>query len=130
MKYDPDKHHRRSIRLPNYNYTSPGSYFITICSCDRECLLGHIIDGTMVLNEFGKLIQTTWQWLGERFHYVVLDSFIVMPNHLHGILILTDNGRGDSRIAPTYKRKPLGRLVGMFKTVSTIQINQIRNTPG
>jgi len=84
----------------------------------------------MVLNEFGCLVQSVWQWLGERYNYVVLDTFILMPNHLHGILILTDNGRGDSRIAPTYKRKPLGRLIGVFKTVSTKQINRIRNTPG
>jgi hypothetical protein len=89
MKYNPEKHHRRSIRLKGYDYTSSGAYFITICTHQRECLFGEIVDGGMRLNAIGFAIQAYWQRLP--LHFAVgLDAFIVMPNHIHGILILTD----------------------------------------
>ena len=131
MKYDIQKHHRRSIRLPDYDYTSQGYYFVTICSQQRKCLFGDIHDDVIVLNDLGRIAHSVWHWLDEHHDHVELDIHIVMPNHLHGIIILSDKRSGDSRIATTTrKRKPLGRLVGVFKTVSTKQINQIRNTPG
>ena len=136
MRFDPEKYHRRSIRLQYYDYASPGYYFVTVCCHYRECLLGDVVGGAMKLNEYGRVVQLAWQWLDEQYDHVGLDTFIVMPNHLHGIIILTGESRGDSRcrddsrIAPTNKRKPIGRLVGAFKTVSTKQINKIRNTPG
>ena len=132
MKYDPNKHHRRSIRLKGYDYTQTGAYFVTIVSYQRECLFGEIVDGEMVLNDFGKVVYETWQWLEKQYPYVESGTSVVMPNHFHGILIIHDNGRGDSRIAPTgtIKRKPLGRLIGAFKTVSTKQINLLRDTEG
>ena len=68
-------------------------------------------------------------WLGKRYDHVDLDAWVIMPNHLHGIIILHD-GRGGSRTAPTEKRKPLGRLIGAFKTISTKRVNEIRKTPG
>ena len=84
----------------------------------------------MCLNNTGRLVSEAWQWLGTQYPYVVLDEFVVMPNHLHGILMITDDARrGGSRTAPTGaaspdgKRKPLGRLFGAFKTVSTKRVN-------
>ncbi len=124
-RYDPDLHHRRSIRLKGYDYSQIGVYFITIVAQGRLCLFGDVVDGEMRLNDAGRLVVNAWEWLATRHSYVELDSYIVMPNHLHGVIVIT----GDSRIAPT-KRKPLGRLVGMFKTVTTKQINLDRGTPG
>ncbi len=151
--YDPRIHNRRSIRLKGYDYTRSGAYFITICTHHRECLFGEIENGQMRLNEIGEIVQTWWQWLGSQYEYVGIDRFVVMPNHIHGILILRDNWgglgdarRGGSRTAPTSQpprpsypgqhiaipktRKSVGRLIGAYKTVSSKQINQIRGTPG
>ena len=80
----------------------------------------------MCVNDAGRVAAESWRWLASQYPYVTLDEWTVMPNHLHGILILT--GRGGSRTAPTVK--PLGRLIGAFKTVSTRRINQLRRTPG
>jgi len=90
MKFDPQRHHRRSIRLKGYDYTQPGGYFITICTYQRECLLGEIIDDEMVLNPAGEIVQHAWDDLPNHFPNVVLDQFCIMPNHVHGIVILKE----------------------------------------
>ena len=134
MVYNPEKHHRRSIRLRGYDYTQPGTYFATICVRERECVLGNILDREMVLSDLGQIAAESWQWLAKQYPYVTLDAWVVMPNHLHGIVIINDDDgrRGASRCAPTSpaKRKPLGQLIGAFKTVSTKRINQIRGNAG
>jgi len=137
LAHNPDRHHRRSIRLKGYDYSTAGAYFVTLCVKGRENLLGDIVDDNMQLNEYGRIVETAWEWLGQQYPYVDLDEWVVMPNHLHSIIVICDDCRGDSpegdsrkgdsRIAPT--RKPLGRLVGAFKTVSTKEINLIRGTP-
>ncbi len=132
MGYSPDRHHRKSIRLKEYDYKKEGKYYITICTINRECLLGDISDGKMILNEYGNIVLKSWKWLSEQYSYITLDETVIMPNHLHGIIIITNLCRGGSRTAPTgedIKYKPLGRLIGAFKTVSTKNINQIRNMP-
>ncbi len=127
---NPITRRRRSIRLPGYDYTQDGAYYVTIVTQGRKTLFGDIVDDEMHLNETGQLIADSWEWLATRHSYVELDSYIVMPNHLHGILMLTsDEPRGGSRTAPT-KRKPLGRLIGAFKTVTTRQVNLVQGTPG
>ena len=125
-KYDPDIHHRRSIRLPWYDYSQEGWYFVTMCALGHKCLFGKFVDGQIQLYEYGRIIDKCWKWLAEQYYYVHLDKYVIMPNHLHGII----NLNGGSRTAPTQKRKPLSRLVGAFKTISTKQINIIRKTPG
>ncbi|MBC7263734.1 MAG: transposase [Chloroflexi bacterium] len=131
MPYDPQKHHRRSIRLRDYDYSQAGAYFVTLCTRNRECLFGDVVDGEMRLNEFGAAVEESWKWLAEQYEYVALDEWVIMPNHVHGIIwIVDDPGRGSSRTAPTMKRKPLGRLIGAFKTVSTKRINEMNGTPG
>jgi putative transposase len=127
MKFDPHIHHRRSIRLKGFDYSSAGAYFVTIVAWRREMLFGDVVDGEVVLNDFGKIVAEKWQWLEAQYEYVELGAWVVMPNHFHGILVIR---RGDSRIAPTPKIKPLGRLIGAFKTVSTKHINLLRNTEG
>lgn len=97
MKYDPNKHHRRSIRLKGYDYTTAGAYFITICTDQRQCLFGEIVDGKMELNATGMCVQACWQSLPHHFETLELDTFVVMPNHLHGILRLGgDIGKGEA----------------------------------
>jgi len=133
MKFDPQKHHRRSIRLKGYDYSQAGAYFITIVAYQRECVFGEVVNGEMQLNDFGKIVDVTWQWLENQYPYVELGARVVMPNHSHVILIIRNERRGGSRTAPTkgpIKRKPLGRLIGAFKTVSTKQINLLRGTEG
>ena len=131
MRYDPDIHHRRSIRLKGYDYSQSGAYFLTICTQNRECLFGGIENGSVCLNGYGKIASETWDWLSKRYYYLQLEKWVIMPNHLHGIIKINNAAcRGGSRTAPTPTIKPLGRIIGAYKTVSTKQINQIRNTPG
>ncbi len=88
MCFDPDVHHRRSIRLKGYDYAHPGAYFITICTHDRACLFGEIADGEMILNEAGRIVEKCWREIPMHFPHVALDEFVVMPNHVHGILFI------------------------------------------
>ena len=146
MKYDPAKHHRRSIRLKGYDYTSPGAYFITICTHQRRCLFGNILDKTMKLSGIGLLAQACWQRLPHHCPNVTLDEFIVMPNHIHGILFL-DNGSFRD-LAPaqgvlegskepqlnamsqqTPKSGSLGAIIRSFKSVTSRRIGQFRDPP-
>jgi len=91
-----DKYRIESIRLQGYDYSQPGAYFITIVTHNRQCLFGNIVDGEMMLNEFGVLVKNEWLKTGIIRPNIVIDAFVVMPNHLHGILIITgnDDGRG------------------------------------
>src|SRR5215210_8089620 len=132
---DVEQHHRRSIRMNGYDYTRDGAYLVTICTQDRVRLFGTVVNGYMQMNECGREVANCWMWLAERYLYVHLDQWIVMPDHIHGIVVVADRtggaGRGGSRTAPTStKRKTLGRLIGAFKTVSTKCINNVRSTPG
>jgi REP element-mobilizing transposase RayT len=90
MTYDPDIHCRRSIRLPEYDYSSGGAYFVTFCVHGRECLFGDITDETMRLNDAGQIVERGWLGLPERFPQVALDEFVIMPNHFHGIVLIND----------------------------------------
>lgn len=111
-KFDPKIHHRKSIRLPGYDYTQAGAYFVTIVTHNREMVFGEVVDGEMRLNEFGEIAQREWERLPKRFKHIELGAFVIMPNHVHGIIIINDNGWGtadlhkednpqDPRRAPT-----------------------------
>ena len=78
---------RRSIRLQEYDYSQPGAYFVTICTRNRKCLLGDIVDGKPVLNESGLIVHRVWNDLPVRFPHTTIDSFVVMPNHINGIIV-------------------------------------------
>ncbi len=82
MRYNPEKHHRHSIRLKGYDYTQAGAYFITICTHGRECLFGEVVDGEMRLNEHGRIVQDVWYDLPNHVSNVVLNGFVIMPNRL------------------------------------------------
>ncbi len=118
------------MRLQGYDYSQAGGYFVTIVTQGRAALFGEVVNGEMRLNRHGEIVAETWQWLETQYPYVELGAWIVMPNHFHGILMITDDCRGGSRTAPTGKQKSLGSLIGAFKTVSTKKINLLRNTEG
>ena len=106
MTFDPDKHHRRSLRLKSYDYSRAGAYFVTICTHGHECLFGEIMDGEMRLNAAGQAAQAEWVRLPERFQSLELDEFVIMPNHLHGIILVgaglaPPGGKGAASSAPT-----------------------------
>ena len=105
MRYDPDQHHRRSIRLKGYDDTQPGVYFVTIVIQGRECLLGTIVDGHVCLNDAGRTVQALGGQLPQRFPALDLDAYVVMPNHFHGIIVgaslVGAPNRAGTRPAPT-----------------------------
>jgi REP element-mobilizing transposase RayT len=100
MPYDPARHHRRSIRLQGYDYTRPGAYFITIVTQGRACLFGEVVAGEMRMNDAGRMVQQVWDELALFYEGVQTDAFIVMPNHVHGIIILTGNVRATPHVHP------------------------------
>jgi REP element-mobilizing transposase RayT len=93
MPYDPNRHHRRSIRLRGWDYTNAGAYFVTICVKNSDCVLGEIVDGEMRLNAFGTIVAEYWQNLPQHFPTIELDAFVVMPNHVHFIVWLNPPDR-------------------------------------
>jgi REP element-mobilizing transposase RayT len=106
-RYNPKIHNRRSIRLKGYDYSKAGLYFITICRQDRINRFGQVINGEMILNEFGLIAYNEWIKLADRFSNFELDVFQIMPNHIHGIISLLPVGSG---LAPDllYEGQPQG----------------------
>lgn len=94
MPHHSGEHHRHSIRLPGYDYSLAGAYFVTIVTQDRVCLFGSVVQGEMMLNDIGRLIERRWHEIPSHFSNVRLDAFVIMPNHIHGIIIITDVGAG------------------------------------
>ena len=91
MKYNSEVHHRSSIRLKGYDYSRIGGYFVTICTLQKEHLFGKIINGQMICSTIGEIPKKYWLEIPEHFRNVKSDEFCVMPNHIHGILFITDN---------------------------------------
>ena len=136
MPYNPDVHHRRSIRLKEYDYTQNGAYFVTIVTYQREPLFGEIVDGVMQLNEWGEIARREWFKTAELRPFVELyeDEFVVMPNHAHGILWMNDDVGAERRSAPTdmphVTAGSLGAIVRAYKSAVTYAINAARQTRG
>lgn len=136
--YNPDIHHRRSIRLPGYDYSLGGVYFLTLCTYQREALFGRIADGAMHLNDSGKIVQDEWLRTASIRPEVQLDTLVVMPNHLHAIVLFSPTtGRGVEGSVGAHGRAPLhrspkslGSLVAGFKASATKHVNQVRHNPG
>jgi len=89
---DLDQHHRRSIRLKGYDYTQPGAYFVTLVTRNRETLFGEIVEGEVRLNRVGMVAQREWERLSKRFPAVQIDAYVIMPNHVHGIIVISGRG--------------------------------------
>ena len=88
MKFNPSNHHRRSIRLKGYDYSQSGAYFVTICTQNRACVLGEAVEGEIPLSPVGQIASECWLEVPKHFPNVELDVYVVMPNHVHGILII------------------------------------------
>ena len=134
-RYNPGRYRRRSIRLRDYNYSSAGAYFLTLCAYNREMLFGEMSEGEMTLHCAGRIVADEWRRSAKVRAEIELDEWIVMPNHLHGIVIITGGGlgmrRGDRPVAPTGpKPKSIGALIAGFKSATTKRINAMRGTPG
>ncbi|MGE4157876.1 MAG: transposase [Planctomycetota bacterium] len=130
---------RKSLRLPGFDYTTANPYFVTVCVQRRECLFGEIGGGAMHENIVGRMVRATWDELPQRFPHLTLDAFVVMPNHVHGILFLNLSvagaelalpsnasrlpNAGGASPAPTPKRS-LGEVMGCFKSLSAISVNR------
>ena len=106
MRYNPDFYQRRSIWLEGYDYARTGGYFITICAAAKICRFGEIHEGIMTPSATGEIVQSVWLPLPERYSGVALDAFVLMPNHLHGVLLLDAN---DAK-PPTIPQKPHPRI--------------------
>ena len=136
-------HKRKSIRLKDFDYASPGAYFVTIATHDRLNLFGRLIEGDVSLNEFGQIARDQWFLLPTRFNNIELDAFVVMPDHIHGIIFIFDEstawsgvnrsqtdkvslgigqlhyqeGAGNRQGQPLPKRRTIGEIIGAYKSL-------------
>ena len=159
MPYNPHIHNRKSIRLKGYDYTQLGYYYVTICVQNRECLLGSVKDSLVELNKFGKIVDQKWNNIPKHFSNTTLDEYIIMPNHIHGIIGIFEGAKHFSKtnnfhlssevkvenqicVKNRYKNvsplphpngtKPgsLSSIIQNFSSITTRKINQIRETNG
>lgn len=102
---DPNRNtrHRHSIRLQYFDYSQSGAYFVTICTHERTCLFGDVVDGDMRLSDAGKIVEQCWLAIPIHFPRVDLDAFAVMPNHVHGIIVLTNRIVGAKNFSPLHQ---------------------------
>ena len=142
-KFDPQKHHRRSIRLQGYDYSQEGAYYVTIVTYHRDPLFGEIVNEEMVLNEFGKIADECWRAIPEHFPFVELGAHVVMPNHVHGIIVI-HNDQSPSNVGATHASplripnshprgtppRSLGAIVGSFESAATERIGRELNATG
>ena len=133
MVYDPRIHKRKTIRLNGFDYTTAGIYFITICTQNRECIFGNVENGIFIPNQVGIMIEQHWRKIEQEFKNIKLDEYVIMPNHLHGIICIVDlvsaqnpndgqcfkgtyaGMRADTRPAPT----TIGDMICAFKSKTT-----------
>ncbi len=123
MKFDPKIHHRRSIRLKDYDYSQPNAYFVTVDTFAKEQFLGEITNGIMHVSAAGKILQYVWLDLPLHYPNVLLDALGIMPDHFHAIIQLIQVSGND-------KPASLSEVVRALKTFSAKRINMLRKTPG
>jgi putative transposase len=140
---------RKQLRLKHYDYSQPGSYFITLCSYHNQPIFGDVVGNEMILNQLGKIVEFTWRDLPNHVSGIELDAFVIMPNHIHGIITIIDrtpnvgggslsgeNLTGSNEPPPTLSgrpvmvinQKPLSEIVRQLKTFSAQRINRFRGT--
>ncbi len=138
---------RRSLRLPTWDYSQPGAYFVTIITRQRECLFGKIKNGEMQLNEAGKIVWEVWNSLPTRYPHIAIDEAVVMPNHFHGIVVIEEHPanspapvravhelplqeQGLQERMKQRRRMTLPLVIGYFKMNSAKRINELLNSAG
>jgi len=146
MLFREGRHHRKSIRIKEYDYTQAGAYFVTIVTYQRDSLFGDIDDGEMTLNAFGTIADECWRAIPEHFPFVELGAHVIMPNHVHGIIVIRADESASNGIVPQHvgathasplpkqPRGPaprsLGAIVGSFKSAVTHRIGREHNATG
>lgn len=149
MESSGETPHRKTIRLGGYNYSQAGAYFVTVCSYGDHCIFGSVVDGNVELTPIGQAVRSVWYALPDRFPRLVLDSFVLMPNHLHGIVGLVGEGlalpvgttptpeaggaspsRTASNKSAGVRRDSLANVIGAFKSISTITVNRMLRRKG
>ena len=145
IKFDPQKHHRRSIRLKNYDYSQEGAYYVTIVTWQREFLFGDVVNQEMMLSLYGEIVQKWWEEIPVHFSNVETGAFVIMPNHVHGVIYILDERRGTVSVphdnvtqyalggeTPPLRAfdgiPTLGQIVAYFKYQSTKEMNKVENT--
>ena len=123
----PGEIKRRSMRLRGHDYSTPGAYFITACTQDRLLLFGRVISGKMVRNRLGAVVEDCWAKLPDHYNNVSLDAFVLMPNHIHGVIIIESAPPG---VPASSTRRGIPEIVRAFKTFSARKINTVRGSPG
>jgi len=123
MRFDPDRHWRRSVRLEGHDYAEPGACFVTVCTRDRACLFGHVVNGDMHLNEAGETAQRCWEDIPHHFPHAALDAMAIMPNHVHGVIVITEPpptppSKGEASVPPD-----------MSEDLSGSHASPLRNVP-
>jgi len=134
MSTDVQDKHRRSVRLREYDYAQPGGYFVTICTHDHKCLFGDVIDREMRLNELGEIADAEWRRTAEIRSEIALDAFVIMPNHMHAVVLIADDPPTSSAAAlPRTLRgtghRSLSAIVAGFKAATTRRANALRRRP-
>ena len=148
-KFDPQKHHRKSIRLQGYDYSQAGASYVTIVTYQRDCLFGEIENEIMLLNGFGKIADECWCAIPDHFPFVEFGAHVIMPNHAHGIIVIRDDESASNGVvvqhvgatqcvAPTPtitrpkgpKPKSLGAIIGSFKSAVSYRIHKELNATG
>ncbi len=141
MNTGPELPQRKSIRLQGFDYSLAGAYFVTICTHGKRCLLGSIVGKSVELSPAGEIVQAVWNSLPERFPRLVLDEFLIMPNHVHAVLGFVGAGLAPPAVSPgkdadstattaptgavtTARNYSLADVIGAFKSISTIQVNK------
>ena len=146
---------RKSPRLRGYDYSQSGAYFVTICTQRRQQLFGDVLDGEMILNDYGKIAAACWTAIPDHHTNVELDLYVIMPNHVHGIVVINDGydsstadriypvptknrdhvgtryiaSGAKNRANPNRKRPTLGTIIGTYKAAVTRRINRNMNQP-
>ncbi len=145
--YDPQKHHRRSIRLKDYDYTQPGAYFVTIVAWHRQAIFGQVQAGEILLSPAGEIVRQVWENLPRHFKNITLGCAVVMPNHFHGIIFIEGRGEASAGInctSPSIHRAdasplhgPKGTTTGSlsaiiqnFKSISSRKIARVMDRTG
>ncbi len=124
-----NKYRIETTRLNGWDYTSNGRYYITICTKNREPFLGKIEKGEMVLNECGRIAEKCWFDLENHYRNLRLDTFVIMPNHIHGIMIIDNSIIVETGLKPV-STHGIFEFVRAFKTFSSRRMNELENTPG
>lgn len=126
-------YHRKSLRLQGYDYTQSGAYFVTICAHHRLHLFGEIQNGEMLLSSMGNIVYEQWCQTGILRDYVELDMFVIMPNHVHGIIMILNTEMESDNLADREFSRPIAKslstIIGAFKASVTRHVNRLPNTP-